>query len=130
MKSTAVLHFICSTRLLAETTPSVGFQNPIFVWREAQKTLVLYPHKEKKCVEKIRTPFKAFKGLLTHGLWWTALVECVGERSGEEFLGRTWRPDGRAGRRSRRPNATWPNLCRLSRSRSEPSWPGIMVVVL
>ena len=43
LHSTAVLHFICSTRLLAETTPSVGFQNPIFVWREAQKTLVLWP---------------------------------------------------------------------------------------
>ena len=42
LPSTAVLHFICSTRLLAETTPSVGFQNPIFVWREAQKTLVLW----------------------------------------------------------------------------------------
>ena len=41
LHSTAVLHFICSTRLLAETTPSVGFQNPIFVWREAQKTLLL-----------------------------------------------------------------------------------------
>ena len=41
LHSTAVLHFICSTRLLAETTPSVGFQNTIFVWREAQKTLVL-----------------------------------------------------------------------------------------
>ena len=41
LRSTAVLHFICSTRLLAETTPSVGFQNTIFVWREAQKTLVL-----------------------------------------------------------------------------------------
>ena len=41
LRSTAVLHFICSTRLLAETTPSVGFQDTIFVWREAQKTLVL-----------------------------------------------------------------------------------------
>ena len=48
LHSTAVLHFICSTRLLAETTPSVGFQNTIFVWREAQKTLVLLK-KERLC---------------------------------------------------------------------------------
>ena len=41
LRSTAVLHFICSTRLLAETTPSVELQNTIFVWREPQKTLVL-----------------------------------------------------------------------------------------
>ena len=37
LHSTAELHFICSTRLLAETTPSVGFQNTIFVWREAKR---------------------------------------------------------------------------------------------
>ena len=52
---------LCSTRLLAETTPSVGFQNTIFVWREALKdpgAMSLMQHSIPHCQTYILTlPF-------------------------------------------------------------------------
>ena len=90
LRSTAVLHFICSTRLLAETTPSVGFQKAIFVWREAHKTLVLYNYCTFSNLFQTSPTFKTWvrkQEIFDLCVQYLIRPNCVGKASDSRF---TW----------------------------------------
>ena len=90
LPSPAVPLFIRGTRLLAGRTPSVGFQNLIFVWRE-NNTLWCYTHWSKRCLNfSLGTPMWCIQFSAS----WTPCLFCVPSKFasvGTKLLKQWWR---------------------------------------